>query len=117
MVDAPHRLGKDGRDIQDVELGSKLLLVLVLGNRVGNDQLVNRRGLDAADSVAAEDTVSQQGVNCGGALLLKELGGSGDSVAGVGNVVEQNADAVSNVTHEHHTGILAIGNLGRAALL
>lgn len=117
MVDAADRLGENRGDVQDVKLGSKLLLVLVLGNRVGNDQLVNRRSLDAVDSVTAEDTVSQQGVDGGGALLLKELGSSGDGVAGIGNIVEQNANAVSNVTHEHHASVLAIGDLGRTALL
>ena len=117
VVDAADRLGENGGDVQDVELGSKLLLVLVLGYRVGNDQLVNRRSLDAVDSVTAEDTVSQQRVDGGGTLLLKELGGSGDGVAGIGNVVEKNADAIGNVTDEHHASVLAIGDLGRATLL
>ena len=117
MVDATDRLGENGGDIQDVELGSKLLLMLVLGNRVGDDQLVNRRSLDAVESVTAEDTVSQQGVDGGGTLLLEELGSSGNGVSGIGNVVEEDAHAVGNVTDEHHAGVLAIGDLGRAALL
>lgn len=117
MVYSPDGFGEDGRDIQDVELGSQERLVLVLWDRVGHNQLVNSGCLDAADGVSAEDTVGEERVDFGGTLFLEELCGPGDGVARVQEIVNENADPVCYVTHEHHARVLPVGDLGGAALL
>lgn len=91
--------------------------MLVLWDRVGHHQLVDGRRLDAADGVSAEDTVGEECVDLGGTLLLEELGSSGDGVARVQQVVDEDTDPICYVTDEHHAGVLPIRNLGGAAFL
>lgn len=38
-------------------------------------------------------------------------------VAGVYQVVDQDADTIRHVANEHHTRVLTLGDLGRAAFL
>lgn len=117
MVDAPDRLGKDGRDIQNIQLGSKKRLVLVLRHRVGHNHLVDGRCLYAVDSVTAEDAVGQKGVDLGRTLLFAELGSACNGVARIEKVVDENADAVPHITHQHHACVLPVRDLSRAAFL
>lgn len=104
VVDAADGLGEDGRDVDDVELGADTP-VLVLGHGVGDEHLVNGRGVDSGDGVATEDAVADEGVDHGGALALEELGGAGNGVGSVDDVVDEDADAVGDVADEHHAGV------------
>lgn len=61
--------------------------------------------------------MSQQGVDSGGALLLEEFGGAGDGVGGVGEVVDEDGEARGDIAHEHHGGVLAVGDLCGPAFL
>lgn len=116
VVDAADALGEDGRDVEDVELGAQAL-VLLLGDRVGDDDAVDGRGVDAGDGVAREDAVGDEGVDLRGALALEELGGAGDGVARVDEVVDEDADAVRDVADEHHARVAVFAELDGAALL
>ena len=117
VVDATDGLAEDGRDIQDVELGPQQRLMLDLGHRVGHNHLVDGRRLDAVDGIAAEDTMSQEGVDLGGALPLEELSGASDGVARVEKVVDEDANAVCHIADQHHARILPICDLGGTAFL
>jgi hypothetical protein len=117
VVDTTDGLAKDGRDVQDVELGSQERLVLVLGHRVGHNQLVDGRRLDAVDGIAAEDAVGEERIDFGGTLLLEELGRPSDGVAGIRKIVDEDADTVRDVADEHHAGVLPVCDLGGAAFL
>jgi len=117
MVDPANGLSEDGRNVEDFELGSKLCLVFLLWHRVGDNHLVDSRGIDAVDGVAAEDAMREESIDLGRALLLEELCGARNGIAGVGKIVDQDADTPFDVADEHHAGILAIRNFGRTTLL
>lgn len=116
VVDTTNGLGKDGGNVNDLELGAEAA-VLRLGHRVGDEYLVNGRGVDAGNGIAAENTVGKQGVDLEGALALEKLGSAGNGVGRVAEIVHQDADAVSDVTDEHHAGVALLGKLDRAAFL
>lgn len=116
VVDAADGLCEDGGDIKDLKLGA-LAAVLVLGHRVRDDDLVDSGGVDATESVSAEDTVGQQGEDAPGPLALEQLGGAGDGVAGVAEVVDQDAGAVDDVANEHHASVTVLGELNGAPFL
>ena len=117
VVDTTNGLGEDGGDIQDLEPGSQRNLVVGLGHRVGDDHLVDGRGLDAADGIATEDAMAQESVDGGSTFVLEKLGGPSDGVSGIQKIIHQDAHTVGHVSDEHHGGILTIGNLGRASFL
>lgn len=116
VVHTADGLGKDGGDVENLELGA-LAAVLLLRDRVGDDDLVNGRGVDARNRVAAEDTVGDKGVDFCGSLALEQLGGARDGVGRVDQVVYENADAVGHVADEHHAGVALLGELDRTAFL
>ena len=91
--------------------------MVVLGHGVGDDHLVDGRGLDAADGIATEDAMAQESVDGGGTFVLEELGGPRDGVSSVQKIIHQDAHAVGHVSDEHHGSILTIGDLGRASFL
>jgi len=91
--------------------------VLVLRNRIGDDNLVDGRSFDTVDGIAAKHAVRDERINGGRALLLEQLGRTRDSVARVDQVVDQDAHAARDVADQHHAGILPVRDLGRAALL
>lgn len=117
MVNPANGLSEDGRNVEDFKFGSKLSLVFLLWHRVGDNHLVDSRGIDAVDSVAAEDTMREESVDLGRTLLFEELCGTRDGIAGVGKIVDKDADTPLDVADKHHAGILAIRNLGRTTLL
>lgn len=116
VVDAADGLAKDGRDVNDLELGAQAA-VLVLGHRVCDEHLINGRGVDARNGVAAEDAVRQQGIDLGGALLLEQLGCARDGVGGIGEIVDEDADAVGDVADKHHASVFLLGELDGTAFL
>lgn len=116
VVDAANGFGEDGGDVDDVEFGTHAA-VLVLGHGVGDEQLVDGGGIDATDGIAAEDAVADEGVDHGGALALEQLGGAGDGVCGVDDVVDEDAHAVGDVADEHHAGVALLVELDGPAFL
>ena len=101
MVHPPDRLAEDRRDVEYLEFWA-LLLVLVLGYRVGHYDFVDAAGVDARDSIAAKDAVGDEDDDLESALALEKLGGAGDGVARVDDVVDKDADSVGDVADEHH---------------
>lgn len=116
VVHAANGLGKDGADVNDFELGAQAS-VLSLWDRVGDENLVNGRGIDASDGVAAKDAVGEQGVHLGSTLTLQELGRTSNGVAGIEQVVDENADAVGDVSNKHHAGVALFRELDGTAFL
>jgi hypothetical protein len=109
-------LSENVADFKDLKLGAQAQVLLLL-HAVGHHHLVKGASVDALDGVAAQDTMGDQGINLGCALLLEELGGPSNRVRGVRQVIDQNGYPVTDVTDQHHGGILAVCDLGRAALL
>lgn len=91
--------------------------MLRLRHGVGDENLVNARGIDASNGVAAEDTVGKEGVNLESALSFQQLGGTGDGVGRVDDVIDKDADAVCNVANKHHTGVALLGKPSGTAFL
>jgi hypothetical protein len=135
MMRAADSLGQDLRDVENIQLRAKSGLVLVLWHTVGGDELVDAAVLDAGDGIAAEDAVSDERDDGCGTLLLQELGRAcnlwstlverrcmnhskgAHGVAGVNEIVDDDADTVCYIADEDHAGALTVGDLGRTALL
>jgi len=116
MVNTANGLCKDGRDVQHLQLGAETAM-LFLRDRIGDDDPVNSRGIEARNGITAEDAVGEESVDLESAFALKQLGGPGDGVGRVAKVVDKDADAVGNVADEHHAGVARFGELDRTALL
>lgn len=82
MVHTTDSLGKDGADINDLELGAQAT-VLGLRNGIRNKDLVNGRSVDASNRITAENTVGEKSVDLGSTFALQELGSTGKGVASV----------------------------------
>jgi len=116
MVNATDRFSEDTADVQDLKLGTQFL-VLLLWHAVRDDDLVDRRSIDAGNRIAAEDAVGEKRVDVCGALAFHKLGGAGNCVGGVCEIVNEDGDTAGYVSYEHHRRILAIGDAGRSAFL
>lgn len=115
-MDTANGFGEDGGDVNDLKLGAQAA-VLVLGNRVGHEKFVDGGCVDPTNGVAAEDAVGNECVDHGGALSLEKLGGAGNGVGRVGDVVDEDADAIGDVTDQHHAGVALLVELDGAAFL
>lgn len=91
--------------------------MVLLRNGVCHDHLVDSRSIDTRDGVTTENAVRQEGIDVSSTLLLEQLGSSRNGVAGIDEVVNEDADLVLDITHQHHAGIALLGVLGRASLL
>ena len=112
----PTYLGEDVSYFQNLQLLAALL-VLLLVDTIGDNNLVNGTSIDAVDSITTQHAMSDESDDLVGALLLQELGCASDGVGSVGKIVDKDSDTVRDVTYQHHCRILAVGNLSRAALL
>lgn len=116
VVDSANGLGEDGGDVEHLQLGARAA-VFLLGNRVCYNHLVNGRGIDSRDGISTEDAVGDEGIDLGGALALEQLRGARNGVACVDNIVDQNANAVCDITDEHHAGIALLVKFYRPTFL
>ena len=114
IVNTSDRLGENPRHIKDLELVAQNGLVLLLRCRVGGDDFVNGGSIDSLNGVAGKEAVRDDGVNPEGALVLEQLGGSGDGVARVDEIVDQQRDAAGDITNKHRGGNLLATCLRRA---
>jgi hypothetical protein len=112
----PTYLGEDVSYFQNLQLLAALL-VLLLVDTVGNNNLVDGTSIDAVDGIAAEHAVSDESDDLVGTLLFQELGCASDGVGSVGKIVDKDSDTVCDVTYQHHGRVLAVGDLSRATLL
>lgn len=74
VVDSPDGLGDEYRYVDGLDFVA-LHLLYFMRNRVGDDDLVDRRLFDEARSVRAEQAVCGEDVDLVGAALLQDLGG------------------------------------------
>ena len=116
VVNTADRLGENAANLKNLELWASSL-VLVLWNRVGNNDLVNSRGVEAGQGIPGEDTVGDQCIDVGSALALDKLGGTGDSVAGISQIIDNDSNTACNISDKHHSRILTIGDARWATLL
>ena len=103
-MNAANGLAEQARHRQHDDL---LALGTVRGerNRVGDQQLVDRRLLDAVDRGAREHTVNGAGEHALGARVLQRLRGLLNGAGGVDDVVGNHAGAARDFTdHVHHLG-------------
>ena len=109
-------LGKDRRNVENLQLRAEPAMLL-LRHRVRHNNLVQGRGIDTRNGIAAEDTVGDESVHFGGTLALEEFRSSGDGVGGIDQVVNKDTDPISDITDEHHAGIAVLVELNRTAFL
>ena len=109
-------LAENVADLQDLELGATAQ-VINLVHTVGHNNPVKGARVDALNSVTAQNAVRDQCVNLGCALLFQQLGGTGDRVRSIREVVNQNGYPIANITNQHHGSVLAVCDLSGAALL
>lgn len=98
-------LGKDGSDVEDFHLGAACQMLL-LGDTVADNNLINARVLDSGNGISRHDGVGDDGVDLLCSVLLKDLGGLGNGERGVGNIVDQDADLVLDISNQHHVGLV-----------
>lgn len=110
------RLCKDVADFKDLQLRATRL-VLCLVDSVGHNHLVQRTGVDAINSISAENAVSDQRKHLRSTLLLQQLGCACDRVRCVRQIVDQDSGTVCNVSNKHHGRILPVADLCGSALL
>lgn len=91
--------------------------MLSLGNRVCDEHLINGRCIDTGNGVTAKHSVSEKSIHLGSTLPLQQLSSARDGVSCVDDVVDQDTDAVRDVTHKHHAGIAVLGESDRTSLL
>jgi len=112
----PTYLGEDVSNFEHLQLLTTLL-VLLLVDTVGDNNLVNGTSIDAINGITTQHAVGDESDDLVGTLLLQELGCASDGVGGVGKIVDKDSDTVCDVTYQHHCRILAVGDLSRATLL
>jgi len=109
-------LSKHVADLEDLQLGAPALVIL-LGHRVGHNDLVQCTSVDALDSISTQDTVCNERNHLRSALLFQEFCRAGNGVGCIRQVVDQDSCALPNVSHQHHGRVLSVVDLGGAALL
>lgn len=115
MMDPPDRLRKNITHLQHLQLRTpRLVLRLVHGIR--HNDLIQRARIDPIDRIPAQDAVRDERKDLRRALLLEQLGCARNRVGGIGQVVDEDSGAVRDVADEHHGGVLAVVDLGGAAL-
>ena len=101
VMRATDGLGKCAGDINRVQLGADLLLVLV-GHGVGDNNLGENAIVDDLNSLAAEDAVRDNGVDLNSSILSKSLGGQAKGTAGIGHIIHQDGNLSLHVSDENH---------------
>ena len=116
VVNTADGLGKNATNLENLELWASSL-VLLLWHGVGDNNLVNSRGVEAGQGISGEDTVGDQRIDVGSTLALDKLGSAGDSVAGISQIIDDDSNTACNISDKHHSRILAIGDACWATLL
>lgn len=94
-------LSEGGADVDSLNTVA-LLLLLGVGDGVGNHQAVEAAAVQVLDRLAGQDTVDDDGVDFLGAVLHDRVGGLDERAAGVGHVVDDDGNLVLDVADEDH---------------
>lgn len=89
------------RDIDRHNPVTQLLLLLV-GNCVGDDQVAQLAVVDLVDGIAAEDTVGDNGNGGSCAVLDDDVSRFAEGSTGVCHVVDDDSCAALDITNEDH---------------
>lgn len=116
VMHPPNGFREHTPDLQHLELGTQPHM-LVLRHTVGDDDFVEVGAVDALAGIAGEDAVGDEGVDAAGAGFLEQLGGAGDGVGGVCEIVDEDGGAVDYGADEEEGCGLAGGGLGWATFL
>ena len=98
MVNTTDGLGEDLTNIQNFQLGAQTE-VLILGNTIRYNDLIQWGSIDAIDGISAKDTMSEERVDLCRALLLQKLSSSGDCVGSVRQIIHKNCYPVCNISY------------------
>ena len=101
IMRAPACLGKGTRYIDRLESGTQLLLLLV-GDRVRDDDLGQLGSVQRLDRVPGQDPVRHYGHHLARAVRHHRLRRLDERAARVGHVVDQYGYFVLHVTHQNH---------------
>ena len=69
MMHTADCLGEESADLQNFQLGTQTGMV-ILRNAVGHDNLIQCRGIDSDNSIAAEHAMGEQGIHLSCTLFL-----------------------------------------------
>jgi hypothetical protein len=116
VVHAADSLSEHVADLEDLQLGASRL-VFGLIYRVRHNHLVKGASVDTIDSVSAQDAVGDERIHLRGAFLFQQLCRTRDGIGSIRQIVDEDCRTVRDVSDEHHGRILAIVDLGGAALL
>lgn len=97
----PTRLRQRRRDINRLEPGTTLLLLL-MRHRIGNHDPAQLAAVERLDRLAAEDAVRDDGDDLARAVRHDRVGRLDQRAARVRHVVHQDRDPVLHVAHQHH---------------
>lgn len=98
-------LGQCAGNVNGIQLGADLLLVLV-GDSVGNNNLGQNTVVNDLDSLAAENTMCDNGIDLDGTVLCKGLGGQSEGTASISHIIDQDGDLALDISDQHHPGNL-----------
>lgn len=116
MVNTTDCLGEDLTNVQNFQLGTQSE-VLILRNTIRYNDLIQWGSINPIDGISAEDTVGEECVDLGRALLLQKLRSSGDCVGSVRQIIDENCYPIRNISYEHHGGILSVCDSSGSAFL
>jgi hypothetical protein len=109
-------LAENVADFQDLQLWASAQVVNLI-HTVGHNNLVKGTGVDALDSVATQDSMSDKGIYLRCTFPLEQLGSTSNGIGGVRQIINQNGYPITDIANQHHGGILAVSDFGGAALL
>ncbi|GMT08247.1 hypothetical protein PENTCL1PPCAC_30422, partial [Pristionchus entomophagus] len=101
VVRATNGLGENHRNIDALDLGA-LLHVVLLRDRVRHHDRLEGRVVQAGEGGATEDAVDAERVHLLCARLDQLVGGEADGATGVGHVIDQDGDLQMDVSDERH---------------
>lgn len=101
IVCATASLGQRGRDVNSLNLIAQLLL-LGMGNSVGNHQTFQSAAVQVLNGLAGQDAVNNDGVDFLCAVLHDGVGSLDKGTAGIGHVVDDDGNLVLDATDEDH---------------
>lgn len=116
MIYPSNRLCEYAANLQYFEFRAKAF-VLFLWDTVSDDDFVNGAGVDAGDGVAAENSVCEKGIDVGSTFPLYKLGGAGNRVRCISEIIDDNGNSASDISHKHHGGVLAVSDASRSTFL
>lgn len=116
MMHAPNRLGEDIANLEHFQLLASRQ-VLILRHAVGHHHFVQATGVNSVDRVTGEDPMRHQRIDARGTGFFYEFSCTSDSVACVGEIIDQDRAAIRHRADEQECGVLTVGELRWSSFL